>query len=366
MSKSTASSRATASATPRSAAASYDHSRLVAARVAPELLGVDARDEKLVLLVEDSASDALLVRHMLRPASGELTAHVVVHCTNLRDARETLSGVTPSCILLDLDLPDAEGFEGLTYLRARLPETPIIVLTGRDDDRVGVQALNGGAQDYLAKDRVDAYSLTRSIRYAAERMRIEQEFRHVALHDQLTGLPNRWLFLDRLRLAVTRSTKPWIALERGQRFEDDAVIAPDRRLTAVMLVDLDHFKVVNDSFGHASGDLVLQAVASRLLSVLRPTDTVARLGGDEFAVICEGVTESDEALAVSARILDVLARPVAVDGGTASVTCSIGVAFSSDASVPETLVRCADVAMYVAKERGRNTVVSFLPVMGTG
>ena len=362
MSQTTAPSPA-ASPTPGYAVASANLSGRVAARDVATLGGIDAPDEKLILLIEDSASDALLVRHMLRPAGGEPTAHAIVHCTNLGDARGALGGMTPSCILLDLGLPDAEGFEGLTYLRARLPETPIIVLTGRDDDLVGVQALNGGAQDYLAKDRVDAYSLTRSIRYAAERMRIEQEFRHVALHDQLSGLPNRSLFVDRLRLALTRATKPWVALERGQRFEDDAVIGPDRRLTAVLLVDLDHFKLVNDSFGHAAGDLVLKAVASRLLSVLRPIDTVARLGGDEFAVICEGVTEPGEALAVSARILDVLARPVAVHGGTASVTCSIGVAFSSDASSPDTLVRFADMAMYAAKERGRNTVVSFVPEM---
>jgi diguanylate cyclase (GGDEF)-like protein len=152
----------------------------------------------------------------------------------------------------------------------------------------------------------------------------------------LTGLPNRALFLDRLGLALSRfERRPGLA--------------------AVFFLDLDYFKVVNDSLGHSSGDQVLVAVADRLQHSLRDGDTAARLGGDEFAVLCDDLVDEGEALQIAERLGEAIAaRPVALAGRDLVVTASIGVAFATHSGQrPESLLRDADAAMYRAKERGR-------------
>jgi diguanylate cyclase (GGDEF)-like protein/PAS domain S-box-containing protein len=173
-------------------------------------------------------------------------------------------------------------------------------------------------------------------RDVTERKNAEEQLVHQALHDALTGLPNRALFLDRLGLALSR-------LERRPG------------LAAVFFLDLDHFKVVNDSLGHSAGDQVLVAVADRLQYSLRDGDTAARLGGDEFAVLCDDLVDEGEALQIAERLgAAVAARPVPLAGRDLVVTVSIGVAFATNSAArPETLLRDADAAMYRAKERGR-------------
>ncbi|MDI6911851.1 PAS domain S-box protein [Nocardioides sp.] len=164
----------------------------------------------------------------------------------------------------------------------------------------------------------------------------ERALRRRALHDPLTSLPNRYLFLDRLETAAARQ----------RRFEG--------RGTAVLFLDLDGFKQVNDGFGHAAGDAVLREVAARLLASVRGTDTVGRLGGDEFAVICED-TGSDEALVVAQRILDALHDPIRVGDHDHPIGLSIGVALAPPYDFDE-LVRRADEAMYRAKHVGGSRI----------
>jgi diguanylate cyclase (GGDEF)-like protein/PAS domain S-box-containing protein len=174
----------------------------------------------------------------------------------------------------------------------------------------------------------------------SDRRAIEERLSHQALHDALTGLSNRTLLLDRVRQAVARSARTGRAI-------------------AVLFIDLDRFKLVNDSLGHESGDELLVAVAERLLAVVRPDDTVARLGGDEFVVLCEDLGE-EGIVAVAERLRASLAEPYALRGGEVSVRASIGIATPADGgSAAETLVRDADAAMYRAKERGRDRVVVF-------
>jgi diguanylate cyclase (GGDEF)-like protein len=159
---------------------------------------------------------------------------------------------------------------------------------------------------------------------------------HRALHDMLTGLPNRALFMDRLRRAILRTKR-----QEHYRF-------------AVLFLDLDGFKVVNDGLGHRAGDELLQAVANRLLAVVRPNDTVARLGGDEFVVVCENLLSENHAILLADRIAEVLATPVTVSGRDVTITASIGVVVTDAGHIgAEELLRDADVAMYQAKERGR-------------
>jgi diguanylate cyclase (GGDEF)-like protein/PAS domain S-box-containing protein len=168
-----------------------------------------------------------------------------------------------------------------------------------------------------------------------ERKAIAERLEHAAIHDPLTGLPNRVLFMDRLEHALT-------------------VAARSRRRVGVVFLDLDRFKFVNDSYGHAAGDRLLVAVADRLRSALRPSDTVARFGGDEFVVLCEEVAGEEAALEIAGRMSDAVSRPVLLPEGEVFVTASLGVALSGTADdTAENLLRDADTAMYRAKDQGR-------------
>ncbi|MGY1778086.1 putative bifunctional diguanylate cyclase/phosphodiesterase [Geodermatophilus sp. SYSU D00804] len=177
------------------------------------------------------------------------------------------------------------------------------------------------------------------------RRRAEEALAHSTLHDGLTGLANRALFSDRVGQALRRTV-------RGGGS------------AAVLSLDLDGFKAVNDSLGHAAGDALLREVAARLRGAVRADDTVARLGGDEFAVLVEqaGVGD-DEALVTASRVLEVLSRPVALPGGTVTVSASIGVAVGRGAVAGDALVRDADLALYAAELDGRNRVRRFEPGM---
>ena len=169
----------------------------------------------------------------------------------------------------------------------------------------------------------------------SERREFEKQLAHQAVHDPLTGLPNRTLALDRLGQAIARSKR-------------------SHSTVAVLFIDLDHFKVVNDSLGHQVGDELLVAVASRLKGVLRSSDTVARLGGDEYLMICDDLQSEQDALRMTERVETALAKPIELEGEEQGVTASIGVAIAGDdTQTPDALIRDADAAMYRAKELGR-------------
>jgi diguanylate cyclase (GGDEF)-like protein len=198
------------------------------------------------------------------------------------------------------------------------------------------QRLSGLAD--LAATAVDNARLLDSQRIAMEQLRRSEEHaRHQAQHDALTGLPNRLCFRERLRDALAAAT-------------------PDA-LVAVMLIDLDHFKRVNDSLGHTSADRLLQQVAQRIAGCLREEDTAARLGGDEFAVVLRHIEDASGCVAVADKMRDALLPPVDIGGEALSVTMSIGIALHPrDGDDGESLLRNADTAMYRAKRGGRNGV----------
>jgi diguanylate cyclase (GGDEF)-like protein/PAS domain S-box-containing protein len=175
----------------------------------------------------------------------------------------------------------------------------------------------------------------------SERKEIEDRLAHQATHDPLTALPNRSLLLDRLDQALRRARR-------------------NHRRVAVLFLDLDHFKVVNDSLGHGLGDRLLIAIAERLQTALRPADTVARFGGDEFVVLCEDLVNQEDAVAIADRVNDAISGPFVIDDTEVFVGVSIGIAFPDDNEAdPETLIRDADAAMYQAKDRGRARWVVF-------
>jgi diguanylate cyclase (GGDEF)-like protein/PAS domain S-box-containing protein len=175
------------------------------------------------------------------------------------------------------------------------------------------------------------------IRDITERKRTAARLDYLATHDMLTGLPNRTLFADRLEQALTRSV--W-----------------NKRLVAVMFLDLDHFKAINDTMGHDAGDLLLQSVTTRLTAVVRDGDTVARQGGDEFTIILIDMARIDDVALVAQKILNAMTQPFDLNGHQMAVTFSIGIAcYPVDGTDAPTLLKHADSALYRAKERGRNT-----------
>ena len=285
-----------------------------------------------VLSIEDNPGDAILVREMLRDASPD--GFLLENHDRLSTAVAQLLEGAVDCVLLDLSLPDAEGLEALAQVRTVALDVPIVVLTGRTDEVLAVQAVHEGAQDYLIKGQVDARLLARSINYAIERKRAEVELAHQAMHDALTGLPNRALFYDRLGQALNRGGRQGTAV-------------------AVLFLDLDRFKLVNDSLGHSAGDKLLVAVAERLAGVLRAGDTAARFGGDEFVILCEDVNGERQAIAIAERIASELEAPFVIDSDEVFAHTSVGIALAAEPGArPEALIRDADAAMYRAKERG--------------
>jgi len=285
-----------------------------------------------LILVEDNAADAGLVREMLSNAAA--TKYEIVTVPRLGDALDRLNQEPFDAILLDLGLPDARGLDSLQMLQRTAPDVPIVVLSGLDDKTLALEAVRQGAQDYLLKGENDGPTLARTVLYAAERKRAELNVRYMALHDGLTGLPNRLLALDRLSQCLARAGR-------------------ERKLLALLFLDLDSFKIINDTRGHAVGDALLQAVATRLCGCVRKSDTVARIGGDEFTLILPEVSHVDDVNRFAAKVLDALQKPFTIAGREEYVSGSVGISvWPTDGETPDALLNAADAAMYRAKRRG--------------
>ena len=178
-----------------------------------------------------------------------------------------------------------------------------------------------------------------------ERKQMENTIREMAYYDSLTGLPNRNLLNDRLAVALANATR-------------------NNQMVAILFLDLDHFKTINDSLGHEAGDQLLQQVSLRMKDVLRKQDTIARMGGDEFIILIPGLTNSDHTATLAAKILDSLAPAFKIGDNELYIGCSIGISiFPDDGMEIKTLLKNSDLAMYQAKEKGRNTFQLYTPSM---
>jgi diguanylate cyclase (GGDEF)-like protein/PAS domain S-box-containing protein len=428
---------------------------------------------KEILLIEDNAGDARLLREMVNDQGPHGTE--VTHVESIGEAERHLSQREVDIVLLDLRLPDGHGLGALRRTRAAAPRVPLVVLTGLDDESLATQALQEGAQDYLIKGEIETRGLLRALRYAIERKVLEDalfvereraevtlncigdavvctdiagnvtslnlvadkmtgwsrqeaagrpisdvfrllvtsreviasptaidaaqnqlvpvpprcilvrrdgsevpiedavapihdrngqtagavfafrdvsaaeamalQMTHSAEHDLLTGLPNRRLLHDR----VTQS----IALARR-----------DMKQIAVLYLDLDGFKHINDSLGHPTGDQLLQSIAKRLVDCVRTTDTVSRQGGDEFIILLSEVRQPEDAAVMANRMLHVVAETHCVDQRDLHVTTSIGISvYPEDGQDADELIKNADTAMYQAKENGRQKFQFFKPAM---
>jgi len=289
-----------------------------------------------VCIIEDEdAQRALLFRRMLD------SYHSVVEAPDAESGLAQIRRHQPRVVICDLMLPGIDGIELCRQVRgdSSLDGIYIILVTGCDNREAKNRALNAGADDCLYKP-YDADELTARLRNGLRISKLQEHLRRAALMDGLTGLWNHTQFRQLL----------------------DREFARTRRyggVVSLLMLDLDHFKAVNDAYGHESGNLVLQATAHHLLRMVRDTDLVARYGGEEFAIVCPE-TSLDDAAQLAARIGQTLPKQVRLARcPQLNVTASTGVSSTSDAAVTSVgdLINQADHALYVGKRRGRNQVV---------
>lgn len=295
-----------------------------------------------ILIIDDDELDRRSVIRAMKQVSVSVS---IVEANNALDGLLLAKETQYDVILLDYRLPDRDGIEVLKSLRLDKTHTAIIMLTNQEDISLAEQAIEAGAQDFLLKEEVNARRLMRALHQARHRHKLETELsrsynqlRELAEHDALTGLANRYDFERALAFAVSRAKRESL---HGKM--------------AVLLLDLDRFKNVNDTYGHAIGDQLLIKVARRLGTTTRGSDLLARLGGDEFVVLVQDMEKVDQAILLAKRIVDAFKKPIVLDGMEWHVTMSIGIAvFGSCANDATELMKCADIAMYRAKQEGRN------------
>jgi diguanylate cyclase (GGDEF)-like protein/PAS domain S-box-containing protein len=317
------------------------------------LLSVTAlRDEHGALTgflhVANDVSERKHAEEMLRKQSAAMTASMDgigilnerLEFTYLNDALAKLYGYPKPSAMHGRALPelyDAEEVERFTTTII-----PAVQQRGRWRGEANGKRRDGSMfPQEISLTAIDAGGMVCVVRDITERTYAEEQIKHLAYHDALTGLPNRLLFKDRLT----------VALSHAQR---------DGTRLAILFLDLDRFKVINDSLGHNIGDQLLQAVAARVSSCVRDSDTVARLGGDEFTLLLPRLSTSEDAAPIAAKILEAVRYPFHIEGREFFITTSIGISlFPEDGGDAEALIKNADTAMYQAKEQGRDNYQLF-------
>ena len=291
-----------------------------------------------ILIVDDQASDVLLLEQMLRGAG-------YARVTSTRDPQAVCALHRDNhydLILLDLQMPGMDGFEVMEGLKAIEPDgyIPVLVITAQPGHEQ--RALQAGAKDFVSKPYEWAEVLMRVHNLLEVRLLYKQIEHHnevlesLALHDQLTGLANRRLLTDRMSMAMAHARRNESAM-------------------AVVYLDLDGFKQLNDRLGHGAGDILLKLVASRLVKTVRQEDTVARLGGDEFVLVLWHLAEPGYAATVARKVIEALSQPFDIEGNTVSITTSAGVGiYPIHGEDADTLTKSADLALYEAKRAGKN------------
>ena len=259
------------------------------------------------------------------------TTDVEGRFTSINQAVEQVTGYTvEECLTMSLfDLIAPEQHEHPEEVLARIAggseQTTEMQLVAKDGRHVFLEVSAQMTEPDHGPQHIEGIA-----RDVTERVLLEEQLRYDVIHDALTGLPNRTLLLDRLAQALARRTR-------------------DRSQVAVMLLDVDEFKLINDELGHAVGDKVLIELARRFESILRKGETIARLGGDEFGVVADHIRAAGGADALAKRVLSTFARPFIIAGGSRQITGSLGIAIAADASTPNQLLRDADTAMYQVK-----------------
>jgi len=267
------------------------------------------------------------------------------------DAARSLLGYEPAEMvghsIFEFVAPDDQHILRQVTVRIeqeRAPQTFSYRIVRKDGAKIWFETTSRAIADPVSGEHSEIVAVSRDI---SERRRAEEQIEYQAYHDALTGLPNRLLFRDRLTVALAHAKR-------------------QQTPVAVMFLDLDRFKYVNDTLGHSLGDDLLRAVAARLRTVLREGDTIARMGGDEFTVLLADLASPTDAAKIAQKLLDTIAHPIRVEGHELFATTSIGIAlYPSDGNSAEELLQNADSAMYRAKEHGRNSYQLCTPAMNS-
>jgi diguanylate cyclase (GGDEF)-like protein len=285
------------------------------------------------LIVEDSEADTELLRRELRRAGYDPVCERVETADAMSAA---LDGRDWDIVIADYTLPRFDGIEALRLVQQRQLDIPFIIVSGTIGEDRAVAAMKAGAHDYIMKGNLARLvpAIERELKEAAVRReyrRAQERIRHLAYYDPLTDLPNRTLFTDRLQQAVFT----------GRR---------KKHGFALMILDLDRFKNINDTLGHHAGDQALQQVAARVNACVRESDTVARMGGDEFAILLPTVSRPSGAITMARKILAALVKPLQIGDRNLEISASLGIAlFPEHGNETDSLMRAADAAMYEAK-----------------
>ncbi|MFK8019030.1 MAG: putative bifunctional diguanylate cyclase/phosphodiesterase [Pseudomonadales bacterium] len=310
-------------------------------------LGASAQSTTRVLLVSEHKRDHLRITHILGAISAR--QYELTWCADLSHALEAMLSQIHDVVLLDY-APESAPDEGRRLLHAANQHgctEPVIVLTDSLDPQVDQEIIRAGAADYLTKTQLDTRVLERAIRYALDRKEAELKLARLAHYDALSGVPNRVLFKDRLERAIQRA-------ERGHQG------------VALLFLDFDGFKAVNDTYGHDAGDRLIELIGERLSACMRKTDSVARLGGDEFTVVLEDINSRADIINVAKKIIRTVAKPFPIMGNQIVAGCSIGIAPYPEAGTDfDTLLKHADTAMYQAKDIQGSAYKFYSDQMGT-
>ena len=291
-----------------------------------------------ILIVDDQKANVQLLEQMLRETGYRCmtsTTDPYAVCELHRDNHYDL-------ILLDLQMPGMDGFQVMEGLKAIEMDgyVPILVITAQPGHKL--QALASGAKDFVSKPFDLTEVKTRIHNMLEVRLLYRQlenysrALESLALHDALTGLPNRRLLMDRLSLAIAHAHR-------------------NNRIMAVMYLDLDGFKQINDTLGHDVGDTLLQMVADRLVAAVRHEDTVSRLGGDEFVIGLWELNHADGVTRLVSKVIQAVAQPYSIQGRSVNITASVGVGiYPAHGEEAAALMKSADLALYEAKRTGKN------------
>ena len=297
-------------------------------------------ERPVVVLADDDPSIRLMVRHVL-----ESEEYDIVEAADGLEAVKAVEKHHPALVLLDAVMPGLDGFSTCEQIKDRgYTDIPVMMITGLDDDASVERAYDVGAIEYITKP-IKWAVLKHRVRSVVSKVIAERKVKLLAYRDSLTNLPNRLLFADRLEQSLVRAER-------------------HRESVALMLIDIDDFKLVNDSFGHDAGDKLIKAVGQLLARSLRRADTVARLGGDEFAIIVEGIDGPDDAISIADNLTTILEHNVRLDDQETHTSASVGIAvFPEDGKDARTLLKNADTAMFRAKENGRHCFQFYKPEM---
>lgn len=291
-----------------------------------------------VLFVEDDNDTLISIERILRSRVGTLVTAV-----NGAQGLDSFHAVHPDIVITDILMPVMDGLSMAQEIRRMDQNVPIVIITAFEQTDYMLRSIDIGVDRFVIKP-VMLEHLMAALTYCAHRLFAENRISHLALHDALTDLPNRTLLKERLEMACASADR-------------------NAEQVAMIFIDLDDFKAINDSLGHNVGDKVLQEVARRLQSLFRSVDTVCRLGGDEFLIVITGVCSRDNITCTVKKMVSSLNTEMVIDDHCVTVTPSVGIAvYPQDGTNMEALIHNSDSAMYLSKQQGGNCFNFFSPL----